>query len=152
VLRKDIPDHHDADLILKLYELRREPVMRASREAVMATFWPRSIEDVMAVMGNRGHALNAALRQTTTYWEMVYSFARHGIVEPEFLLESTGEGLFLFARIEPFLEPLRQATNPRSLRNAEWMAQNTTLGRDMMEIFRKRVATETGKAKAKAEG
>ena len=54
------------------------------------------------------HPLNAAYRQTATYWEMVYSMARHGIVSPAFWLENNGEGLFLFVKVEPFLE-----TDPR---------------------------------------
>ena len=148
MLRKDVPDHHDADLIIKLYELRREPVMRASRDAINTKFWPRSFEDVTAVATSRDHELNAAYRQTSTYWEMVYSFARHGVVEPEFLLETNGEGLLLFARIEPYLEQIRKAASPRSFRNAEWVATHTELGQQMMEGFRARVAKALGKATA----
>src|SRR5258708_2342525 len=46
---KDRPDHHDAELVLRVYELRREAVMRASRQEVNGTFWPRSYEEVLAV-------------------------------------------------------------------------------------------------------
>ena len=51
--------------------------------------------------------LNAAYRQVGSYWEMVYSMARYGVVHPDFLLESAGEGIFLFARVQPFLTQLR---------------------------------------------
>ena len=89
------PDHHDAELMLKVYDLRREAVMRDSRNAINAKFWPQSFEDVQAVL-KPDHPLNAAYRQTTSYWEMVYGMAHHGIVHVEYLLENSGEGLLLF--------------------------------------------------------
>ena len=105
---KEAPDHHDADLVLKIYDLRREPVMRESRTAINTKFWPRNAEEAVAVTKN-DHPLNLAYRQTTAYWEMVYSMARHGIVHSDFLVENNTEGLFLFARVEPYLERIRQA-------------------------------------------
>jgi hypothetical protein len=135
---KEAPDHHDADLVLKLYDLRREMVMRESRTAMNANFWPRTADEAVAVTQN-DHPLNRAYRQTTGYWEMVYSMARHGIVHPDFLVENNGEGLFLFVRVEPYLERIRQASSPRSFRNAEWVATNTEAGKLLMEGFRARV-------------
>jgi hypothetical protein len=135
---KEAPDHHDADLVLKLYDLRREMVMRESRTAMNAKFWPRTAEEAVAVTQN-DHPLNLAYRQTTGYWEMVYSMARHGIVHPDFLVENNGEGLFLFVRVEPYLDRIRQASSPRAFRNAEWVATNTAAGKLLMEGFRARV-------------
>ena len=97
---KDTPDHHDAELVLKLYELRREAIMRESRAALIAKFHPTSFEDIQAILKGE-HPLNAAYRQVSTFWEMVYSMARHGAIHAEFLMESSGEGLLLFSRIEP---------------------------------------------------
>ena len=76
---KESPDHHDADLVLKIYDLRRETVMRESRTAINAKFWPRSSEEAIAVTAT-DHPLNLAYRQTSGYWEMVYGMARHGII------------------------------------------------------------------------
>jgi hypothetical protein len=136
---KESPDHLDADLIIKLYDLRREPVMRESRDAMNRDYWPRSAEDALAVL-KPDHPLNRAWRQTTSYWEMVYGMARHGIINADFLVENSGEGLLVFARAEPFLERIREATSPRTLRNAEWIAHETAMGRTVMETFRARVA------------
>lgn len=86
-MSKEAPDHHDAELLLKVYDLRREAVLRQSRQAILRDFWPRSWGDVQAVL-KADHPLNAAYRQTGTYWEMVYSFARHGIVHAGFWLEN----------------------------------------------------------------
>ncbi|MCA2984318.1 MAG: hypothetical protein INH04_11215, partial [Gemmatimonas sp.] len=104
---KDYADHHDADLALKLYDLRREAVMRESRAALVSRFLPARWDDVLAVT-KPDHPLNAAFRQCATYWEMTYSMARHGVMHGEFLMGSSGEGLLLFTRIEPWLEQYRQ--------------------------------------------
>lgn len=135
---KEAPDHHDADLVLKLYDLRRESVMRESRNAINAKFWPRSAEETIAVAA-ADHPLHGAFRQTSDYWEMVYSMARHGIIHPDFLVENNGEGLFLFARVEPYLAAFRQAVSPRAFRNAEWVATNCATGRMLMEAYRARI-------------
>ncbi len=132
---KEAPDHHDADLILKLYDLRRETVMRESRNAINAKFWPRNADEALAITAP-DHPLNIAYRQTSGYWEMVYGIARHGIVPPDFLVENNGEGLFLFARVEPYVEKIRQAGFPRAFRNAEWVATASETGIAMMEGLR----------------
>jgi hypothetical protein len=138
-MSKQTPDHHDAELILKIYDLRREAVMRESRDAINGQFWPRSFDEALAITAPE-HPLNRAWRQTTTYWEMVYGIARNGIVNPEFLLESNGEGLLLFAKVQPYVQKLRESLgNPRALRNAEWIAQETDLGRTVFAMFRARI-------------
>src|SRR5690606_32319174 len=93
---KESPDHLDADLVLKIYDLRREAVMRESRDAINRDYWPRTSEEATGVLRS-DHPLNRAWRQTTGYWEMVYSMARHGIIQGDFLVENNTEGLFLFA-------------------------------------------------------
>jgi hypothetical protein len=134
---KDRPDYHDADLALKVYDLRREPVMREARNAINFTFWPRTFDEVAAVMKSN-HPLNSAWRQTSSYWEMVYSMARHGIVSPDYWVENNGEGLFLFAKVAPFLAEVRQ-TSSAAFRNAEWLATETAEGRRLFEVLAARV-------------
>src|SRR4051812_36959698 len=112
--------------------------MRESRAAVNTKYWPRSAEEAIAVTAG-DHPLNAAFRQTSGYWEMVYGMARHGIVHADFLVENNGEGLFLFARVEPFLAAFRAAASPRWFRNAEWVATNCATGKLLMESFRLRI-------------
>jgi hypothetical protein len=135
---KSMPDHHDAELAIRVYELRREPVMRESRAAINQKFWPKSLEDVMAVV-KAEHPLNAAYRQVGSYWEMVYGFAKHGIVHPDFWLESNGEGLFVFAKIAPYLEAFRKEVNPVAYRNAEWISNESAEGRRIFAMFTERV-------------
>ena len=136
---KTTPDHHDAELLVHVYDLRREAVMRESRRAILREFWPKAWADVEAVLKYE-HPLNAAYRQTATYWEMVYSMVRHGIVHPGFWLENNGEGLFLYAKVEPFLDQLRAAGQPVAFRNAEWVARECPDGRLVYERIKARVA------------
>jgi len=136
---KEHPDHLDADLILKIYDLRREAVMRESRAAINRDYWPRTAEEAVEVQ-RPDHPLNRAYRQVNAYWEMVYGMARHGVIHADFLVENNGEGLFLFARVESFLGPIREASSPRAFRNTEWVARETEMGRTLMEGFRTRVA------------
>jgi len=136
---KESPDHFDAELVLRIYDLRREEVMRESRNAINRDYWPRTAEEAIEVL-RPDHPLNRAWRQTTGYWEMVYGMARHGVIHADFLAESNGEGLLLFARVEPYLAHIRAASNPRAFRNAEWLATECDMGRQIMETYRARVA------------
>jgi len=138
-MHKTTPDHHDAELLIKVYDLRREAVMRESRRAILRDFWPKTWDDVQSVLKPE-HPLNAAYRQTATYWEMVYSMVRHGIVHAGFWLENNGEGLFLFVKVEPFLEQIRAAGQPTAFRNAEWVARECPDGQPIHERIKARVA------------
>jgi hypothetical protein len=132
------PDHHDAELVLRVYELRREAVMREARAALNQKFQPRSFEDVLAVTKG-DHPLNAAYRQVGSYWEMVYSFPRHGIVHPDFWMETNGEGLLLFAKVAPFLERVRQEISPVAFRHAAWVSRECAEGRRLFQVFSTRI-------------
>lgn len=142
-MSKHAPDHHDADLVLRLYDLRREPVMRESRDAINADFWPQRAEEAVAVLSPE-HPLNRAYRQTSTYWEMVYGMAKHGIVHTDYLLENTGEGMLLYAKVEPFLAPLRAAAHPRVFQNAEWVARSGEFADAVVQRFRDVIAARRG--------
>ena len=136
---KESPDRFDAELVLKIYDLRREAVMRESRNAINRDYWPRTPDEAVDIL-RPDHPLNRAYRQVQGYWEMVYSMARHGIIHADFLAENNGEGLLLFARVEPHLVQVRAASSPRAFRNTEWVARETEMGRTLMEGFRARVA------------
>lgn len=138
-MTKHAPDHHDADLVIKLYDLRREPVMRDSRDAINAEFWPKNVEEATAILA-RDHPLNRAYRQVSTYWEMVYGMAKNGIVNSDYLLENTGEGMLVFAKVEPFLAAMRANSHARIFVNAEWIANSGDFANQVLERFRTMVA------------
>jgi hypothetical protein len=138
VLRKEYPDHHDAEIILQLYDLRREGLIRESR-AAMTRFRPSTADEAVAVL-KQEHPLNAAVRQVVGYWEMVYGMMKWGILHPDFALESTGEGMVLYAKMEPFIAEVRAMKTGVQFNNAEWVATETDAGKKLMERLRPRYA------------
>jgi hypothetical protein len=70
---------------------------------------------------------------------MVYGFAKHGIVHPDFWLESNGEGMFVFAKVAPFLGRIRAELSPIAFRNAEWIARESQEGQRLFGMFTERV-------------
>lgn len=135
---KDLPDHHDAELVLRLYDLRREARMREARDAMSRDYWPSSAAEACAPIP-RTHPLNSAWRQTTSYWEMVFNMAQRGIIHPGYLIENSPEGLVLFAKAEPWLAAIREASSPRVFRHTEWAATSTDTGRELMSEIRTRI-------------
>ncbi len=98
----------DAEIILRLYELRREEVMRKARAWVIGEFWPASADDYFAVIGNGADPHNPWLRQVVSYWEMAASMVLHGAVSAELFVDCNGEGFFLLAKFAPFLDAIRE--------------------------------------------
>lgn len=136
-MSKELPDYYDADLVLRCYEMRREPLMRDARNQI-AQFFPTTYEDITALMAF-DHPKNAAFRQVSSYWEMVFGMARHGIANAEYLTENSGEGIFLFAKLYPHLEQLRKDFSPTALQNAEWVVTNTENGKRYLAMFQARM-------------
>lgn len=98
----------DAEIVLKLYELRTETVMRQARTWVMGEFWPKSAEEFLAFADNFQDPHNAYFRQVTSYWEMAAALVLHGAVSAELFLDCNAEGLFLLAKFAPFLGKIRE--------------------------------------------
>ncbi len=91
----------DADLILKLYELRREPVMREARNFMIATFWPGTVDEYLVVQHDLGGQNSAYLRQFVSYWEMAASFVLRGALDPDLFFDNNNELFFVFAKMQP---------------------------------------------------
>ena len=98
----------DAQLILKLYELRTEERMRAARKWVTSDFWPATAQEVIAVLHAGESEENAYLRQVTSYWEMAASFVLHGALDADLFLACNGENLFILAKFYSFLSEIRK--------------------------------------------
>jgi hypothetical protein len=98
----------DAEIILRLYELRTETVMRQARAWMTGEFWPATAEEFFAVAENPADPHNAWLRQVISYWEMAGALVVHGAVSAELFVDSNGEGFFLLAKFAPILEAIRE--------------------------------------------
>jgi len=104
-----------AELILKLYELRREAVMREARNWFFA-FNPESVEHIQrTAMGEHG----GYFRMVTTYWDMACSFVNHGAIDPEMFNDANGEQVFVYAKLQPFIDEIRAAGNPTFMQHLE---------------------------------
>jgi hypothetical protein len=113
----------DVNLILKLYEMRREPRLREARMWFAASFKPRNLDDFRTLCP-AGSDANASYRMVTTYWEMVASFLTSGVLNPELFFQSGRELLFTWERVRPIIAGLRESyTHPRELKNLEDAAQ-----------------------------
>jgi hypothetical protein len=124
----------DAELILKLYDLRREALMRKAREWFGGSFWPQSFEEVIKIFGNFALPENAYLRQVISYWEMAASLVLRGALNAELFNDSNGEMYFVYAKMKPFLSQLRQTMNaPEFLSKVEQLAESTPEGRARLE-------------------
>jgi Golgi nucleoside diphosphatase len=97
----------DADLILKLYQLRTEPTMRQARNWLIAEFFPTRAEETTNILCAMGTQENAWLRQVISYWDMAAAFVTHGALNAELFLDCNTEPFFLFAKFEPFLKEIR---------------------------------------------
>jgi hypothetical protein len=116
------PNHDDANLILRLYELRREPRMREARRWFVSSFHADTLEDVQRLCP-QGSEENASYRMITSYWEMAASFVANGVLHDELFFQSNQELLFVWERIRTVV-PLGRAMykNPNALGNLEKVA------------------------------
>ena len=103
------PTTADAELIVKLYDLRREAELRKARTWWLG-FWPESTDDIMKIASTMGGQENNWLRQVSGYWEMAASFVLHGALNRDLFLEPSfsGEMFVIFGKVEPFLKELRE--------------------------------------------
>jgi hypothetical protein len=130
----------DAELILKLYDLRREPVMREARNFVFG-FAPQSVEDLVAMTNAFGTKENAFVRQVYGYWEMVAALVVHGTLNALLVYDACPEMYFTYAKIQPFVEGFRQKTgNPDFLVNLQKVVEGSAEGRERVTRLQKRQA------------
>jgi hypothetical protein len=112
----------DADLIIKLYDLRREKTMRKARIFFISEFFPRGVDDVKALFADLKHPeYNAYFRQVTSYWEMAAAMVNHGSIDRDLFFETNGEYFAVWAKIGDFITELRAAFGPHFLVNLEKM-------------------------------
>jgi hypothetical protein len=126
----------DADIILKLYDLRREAVMREARKWVLGEFWPATAEDYFAVASNSAHPQNPYVRQVLTYWEMAAAFVLHGAVSADLFVDCNAEGFFLLAKFAPILDDVRKRS-PQFLSRTSEVVKRYPAAAARYEIARK---------------
>ena len=148
------PTVADAQLILQLYDLRREPEMRKARAWWTGEFFPETADDVLKVVWASGTPENAWFRQVGSYWGMVASFVVTGVLNEELFLKPgvSGELFFIYAKVHPILKELREKLNdPHAWKDIETAITRTKWGRDRLQFTIKRVETMREKRKSAAK-
>lgn len=128
----------DAGIILKLYELRTEAVLREARAWMLGEFWPATADEFFAVAANPAHPHNAHLRQVLTYWEMAAALVLHGAVSADLFIDCNGEGFFLLAKLAPILDDIR-LKNPGMLKKTSELLTRYTSAAARYEIVSRQV-------------
>ncbi|MFZ0821737.1 MAG: hypothetical protein WAM91_16855 [Candidatus Acidiferrales bacterium] len=137
--------HDQANLLLKLYDLRREPRLREARAWYMGQFFAASVEELLQKYPPSSEA-NTSFRMVGSYWEMACGLVNRGLIDDEFFFESNGEVWFVFEKMKPILAGLRAMYhNPHAYRHMEaavarleQLWNRTSPG--MVEAHRERIA------------
>jgi len=132
----------DAQLIMQLYDLRRETEMRKARNWWVTGFWPESADDFLKVGFALGTQENNWLRQVSGYWSMAAAFVVQGALNEELFSQPavSGEMFFIFAKVHPFLKELREKMgDPHAFANIEKVITGSKFGRDRLKFTLKRL-------------
>lgn len=142
------PNHADAELLIKLYEMRREPELRKAR-AWFGSQEFTSPDEVAAIYGT-GSDEDRWLRMQVTYWDMVAALVNHGVLHEELFFDTNGEDIFVWKKVEPWIGAVRAKMRPTYLHNLESCATRHAAWRQkgIDEFTRK--AAGAGKARAKS--
>lgn len=114
----------DAEIILKLYQLRTEAVMRQARAWMAGEFWPDTVEEFFAVASDPADPHYAWFCQVSTYWEMAAAMVLHGAVSADLFADCNAEGFFLLAKFTPILEGIRERSPGFLTKTSELVNRN----------------------------
>jgi hypothetical protein len=120
---REHPDHHDAELLLRLYELRREGKLREARAWMATAFRAESLEEYFKKYPF-GTPENERIRMVMSYWDMAASVVNHGLIKEEFFFENTAEFWGLWARVQHLAAGIREyRKNPYLWKNIEMLSE-----------------------------
>ena len=128
----------DADLIIKLYDLRRESVCRKARE-FFAGWMPASAEEAKLIGAGFGRQDNAYVRQATTYWEMAFSIVNTGAIDEELFAKNCGEGILFAVKCQVLKAKFPDAWT-RTMGEAETFIAKNPAAKARAEMAKKRFA------------
>jgi hypothetical protein len=111
--------HEQVNLMLRLYDARREPLLREARDWYMSKFNPQSVED-MARLCPAGSKESAYMRMVVSYWQMVAGIVNRGLIDEDFFFENSGEQWFVWERLKPVVGAMRtRYKNPQQFGQLE---------------------------------
>jgi hypothetical protein len=117
----------DAELVLKLYEMRREETLRRARRFLIFEFQPKTVEELRVVSRDIKAEHNAYWRQTLSFWEMAASLVLRGALDADLFLDTSPEGILIYAKYHHFhAESEKQSGNPFMRQTAALIAKYPT--------------------------
>ena len=105
------PTHADAELLLRLYEIRREPELRRARAWFLTEFKPASWAEIKARYLSHSDE-DRHFRMTTSYWEMVGTLVNHGVLNADLFFDHTGEDIVTWDRCKAWIGDARGDIRP----------------------------------------
>lgn len=131
---KGKPTATDSHLILQLYDLRREAVMRKARAFLTTEFWPSSYDEFKAIAMAFGTEHNAYFRQVFSYWDMVAAMVLAGTINEDLFFQTTGEPYFYWAKYKDFVPQSRKEFgNPDFLQHIEKLANKSAQAKERVK-------------------
>jgi len=137
-MQQGIASSADAELILRLYELRTEAVMRKARAWVTGEFWPQSADEFFEVLHDSGSERNAWLRQVVTYWEMAASLVLHGALSSDLYVDCNPEPFFVLAKLAAILPQIHERM-PTYFSKTLQLVENSQLASARLESAKRTV-------------
>ena len=125
--------HESAQLLISLYDLRREEKMREARNWVVRSFHPQSVGDFRVAMETEE---STHVRQVMSYWDMAASFVVHGAIIPEMFQAVSGEMLAAYCKVEHMIDELREDQKVMLYKNIEEVAADWPMGKERMSAMR----------------
>ena len=111
--------NQDALVIIKLYEIRSEALMREARSWFFSAFAPKSGKDIVALLLS-GEKQSAYYRMVASHWEVAASLVNNGGIDEKMFLEANSEHIAVFAKLQPFIAEIRETIGePDYLRHLE---------------------------------
>ena len=111
--------HEQANLLLRLYELRRDARMREAREWFISEFSASTLEELFR-KHPPGSKENASYRMVVSYWDMCAGMVNRGLIDEDFFFENTGEQWAVWGRIKDLVPAIRERSkNPLQYANLE---------------------------------
>jgi hypothetical protein len=148
------PTHEQAELQLKIFDLRREARLRQARDWFSQNYFPNSLDDGMRI-APMGTEAGTFVMMVMSYWDQACSYLNHGLLHEDLFFESNGELFFIWERVKPTIEEGRQRwANPLFLGNLEkaanryetWIEKRAPGHIAAMRQIMKQFAAQAGKA------
>jgi hypothetical protein len=148
------PTHEQAELQLKIFDLRREARLRQARDWFNQNFFPKSLDEAMRI-APMGTEAGTSFMMVVSYWDQTCAYLNHGVLHEDLFFETNGEFFFIWERVKPTIEEGRQRfSNPLFLANLEkaairyekWIEERAPGHIAAMRQMMTQMATQAGKA------